>query len=100
MSDLDGTWDTVVNTPMGAQKGTLTLSTDGENLSGEMAGAQGTLALHDGKANGNEGSWKADLTNPMPITLEFTVKAEGDELSGNVKLGAFGNASITGTRQT
>ena len=100
MSGLAGTWSTVVNSPMGVQKGTLTLVVDGATLTGSIEGAQGTLQLRDGVANGNEGSWKADLTSPMPLTLEFTVKSEGDELSGNVKLGAFGNASITGTRQT
>ena len=100
MSDLDGAWDTVVNTPMGPQNGTLTLTTDGDALSGTMSGQQGSLDIKDGKASGNEGSWKVDITNPMPMTLEVSVKAEGDEMSGNVKLGAFGNAAIMGTRKS
>ena len=100
MSDLDGTWETVVNTPMGPQKGTLTLTSDGDGLSGTMAGAQGSLDIKDGKVSGSEGSWKADMTNPMPMTLEFSVKVEGDEMNGNVKLGSFGTAAITGTRKS
>ena len=100
MSNLDGTWDTVVNTPMGPQKGTLTLTSDGDALSGTMAGAQGSLDIKDGKASGNEGSWKADMTNPMPMTLEFSVTVEGDEMNGNVKLGSFGTAAIKGTRKS
>ena len=30
----DGTWNTTMNTPMGAQNGTLTLATDGAALTG------------------------------------------------------------------
>ena len=98
MSDLDGVWETVVNTPMGPQKGTLTLSSDGEALSGTMAGAQGSLDIENGKASGSEASWTANISSPMPMTLEFSVKVEGDEMNGNVKLGAFGTASMKGTR--
>lgn len=99
MSDVDGTWETVVNSPMGQQKATLTLATDGGSLTGTMAGAQGSMALEDGKVDGNTATWTANMTNPMPIKLEFTATVEGDEISGNVKLGAFGNATFKGTRQ-
>ena len=34
----------------------------------------------------------------MAMTLEFSATVDGDEISGNVKLGAFGNASLSGTR--
>jgi hypothetical protein len=34
----------------------------------------------------------------MPITLEFVAKVEGDKISGNVKLGSFGDATFEGTR--
>ena len=43
-------------------------------------------------------AWKASLTSPMPMTLEFSATVDGDSMSGNVKLGAFGNATFTGTR--
>ena len=98
MSDVDGVWETVMNTPMGAQKATATLATDGDKLTGTLSGAQGTAELQDGKADGNNVSWSMDLTQPMPMKLEFTATVEGDDISGNVKLGAFGNASFKGTR--
>jgi len=94
----DGTWNTTINTPMGAQQGTLTLTTDGASLSGVMAGAQGEMALTDGAVDGDTLTWKADMTSPMPMTLEFTATVTGDEISGSVKLGAFGDATFTGTR--
>jgi hypothetical protein len=87
-----------MNTPMGQQKATITLATDGDALTGTMEGQQGTLELKDGAVDGDTVSWKADITNPMPITLEFSATVDGDSLSGDVKLGSFGNASFTGTR--
>ena len=98
MSDLDGTWETVTNTPMGQQKATVTLQTDGDSLSGTMSGAQGTVDINDGSVDGNTGTWKVSITSPMPMTLEFSATADGDSISGNVKLGAFGSATFTGTR--
>ena len=83
---------------MGQQKATITLATDGDTLTGTMEGQQGTLELKDGAVDGDSVSWKADITNPMPITLEFSATVDGDSLSGDVKLGSFGNAAFTGTR--
>jgi len=94
----DGSWNVTMNTPMGAQKATLVLSTAGGKLTGQMKGAQGNLDLQDGKINGDTLTWSANLTQPMPIKLEFTGKVDGDKIGGTVKLGAFGNASFEGTR--
>ena len=98
MSDFDGVWETTVNSPMGAQKATLTLASEGGALTGTMAGAQGSMEIDNGKVEDGKASWTANMTSPMPMTLEFSATVEGDEISGNVKLGAFGNASFTGTR--
>ena len=94
----DGTWNTTMNTPMGAQQGTLELKTDGGTLTGTLSGAQGTIELKDGTADGDSLSWKADITTPMAMTLEFSATVDGDNIGGNVKLGAFGTASFSGTR--
>ena len=98
MSNVDGTWNVTTNTPMGAQKGTVTLTTDGDKLTGNMSGAQGSLDIESGAVNGNDVSWKVDISQPMPMTLEFSGSVDGDSISGNVKLGGFGNATFEGTR--
>ena len=90
-----GTWNTTMNTPMGAQQATLTLNEDG---TGKMAGAQGDMEVTDGNIDGDAAQWKAAITAPMAMTLEFDAKAEGDNITGSVKLGAFGNATFEGTR--
>ena len=100
MSNADGVWETVTNTPMGQQKATMTLATDGGVLTGTLAGAQGTISIKDGAVDGDKLSWKADIESPMPMTLSFTATVDGDAISGNVALGAFGNASFEGKRKT
>lgn len=94
----DGTWNTTINSPMGAQNGTMTLTTDGGSLSGKLISPQGEIDIEEGTADGDNLAWKAKMTSPMPMTLEFTAAVSGDEITGEVKLGAFGNATFTGTR--
>ena len=94
----DGTWTTTINTPMGAQTGTLVLTTNGGELSGSMQSPQGEMAIADGKADGDNLSWTTSITSPMPMNLEFSATVAGDEITGSVKLGAFGNADFKGTR--
>lgn len=95
---IDGTWQTVTNTPMGKQEGTLTLTSNGGALTGEMKSAMGTEPIQDGKVDGDSASWTVSMTKPMPMKLEFSAKVEGDKLTGEVKLGAFGKAAFEGTR--
>ena len=94
----DGTWKISLNSPMGAQDATLVLATEGDKVTGRMEGQQGTMEISDGTADGDNLTWKAELTQPMPMTLEFKAKVEGDNISGDVALGSFGNATFTGTR--
>ena len=94
----DGTWNTTMNTPMGAQNGTMTLSTDGATLTGKLVSPQGEIDLEEGTVDGNSLTWKASITSPMAMTLEFSATVDGDEIKGDVKLGAFGNADFTCTR--
>ena len=93
-----GKWNVTMNTPMGAQKGVLELAVDGSTLTGSMSGAQGALPLSEGKADGNDLQWKAAMTQPMPMTLEFRAVVDGDAISGTVKLGAFGDSTFSGSR--
>ncbi len=94
----DGSWNVTINSPMGAQQATLNLATDGGSLSGSMVGAQGTQEFSGGSVDGNELAWQVEMTQPMPMTLDITATVDGDNISGNVKLGAFGDAAFSGTR--
>jgi hypothetical protein len=84
---------------MGAQQGTLELSTDGDTLTGTMsAGMMGSLDLLDGKVDGDNLSWNAKLTAPMPMDLAFTATVAGDTMTGEVGLGPMGSAKFEGKR--
>ena len=96
---VDGTWELTLDTPMGAQNATLTLTSDGDSLSGKLTGGPGgELEIEDGKVDGNDISYKFKITSPMAIEVEVTATVDGDSISGSAKLGAFGNAKITGNR--
>ena len=96
---FDGIWETSTSTPMGNQQGTLTLTTNGGGgLMGEMKSALGTDPIMDGKLVGDTATWTINMTKPMTMKLEFTVKVEGDNLVGTVKMGMFGSRPIEGKR--
>jgi hypothetical protein len=96
----DGKWEVSMSTPMGAQAATLDLKEDGGALTGTMSAAMAPDAIEvtDGTVDGNDLTWKAAMTQPMPITLEFSATIDGDSISGNVKLGTFGDATFEGKR--
>ena len=96
----DGTWKMTMQTPMGAQEGTLELKEEGSTLIGTMSAtaAPEPMEITEGTVDGDALTWKAALTQPRPITLEFSATVDGDRISGDVKLGAFGNATFEGTR--
>jgi hypothetical protein len=95
----DGKWQLTINTPLGAQQSTLTISADGDSLSGTQGAASGDeRPIEDGTIAGDNLSWKASITKPMPMTLEFSATVQGDSMSGSVKLGPFGTQSFRGVR--
>lgn len=93
----DGTWNLTMNTPMGAQQGTLTLKADGASLEGIMAGPQGTQPIENGKADGSALSWGITAAQ-MGMTIAFTATVDGDSIAGEADIGAFGKATFSGTR--
>jgi hypothetical protein len=96
---FDGTWNITMQSPMGAQKLTLTAKVADGVLTGTSTAADGTTVdLANGKADGTTASWDVAVTKPMPITLSFSATLDGDAISGTVKLGAFGNSKFDGTR--
>jgi hypothetical protein len=95
----DGKWQLTINTPLGAQQSTLTISADGDSLSGMQSASSGDeRPIEDGRVAGDSLSWKASISKPMPMTLEFSATVQGDSMSGSVKLGPFGTQSFRGVR--
>jgi hypothetical protein len=95
---VDGTWKITVNSPMGAQEGTLTLKTQGAALTGTQTGGAGSMDVQNGKVDGDKLTWTADMTQPFQMKLEFSVTVSGDDMTGEVKAGSFGASPLTGKR--
>ena len=95
---VDGKWEITINSPMGAQKAALDLKNDGGALSGSQTAQGQTQPLANGKADGDTLSWSANITSPMPMTLDFTGTVDGDKISGSVKAGSFGSFPFSGAR--
>lgn len=95
-----GTYDCVTKTPLGAQKGVLTIVPgEGDSFSGHIAGDLGSMDIAGGRISGQTLRWQMKMTAPMPMTLECTATVEGDTLTGEVKAGMFGTMVLTGVRR-
>ena len=92
-----GSWRVTMSTPMGPQDMLLRIDRVGENFAGRVESAMGN---HDisGTATGDTLRWEMKAAKPVPITVAFTVKIEGDRLNGTAKLGIFGKSAVTGER--
>ena len=95
---IDGTWKLGFDTPIGRQETTLEVKAVRGALTGSQSGSDGSQPIHDGVVKGDEASWSLSVTSPVPITLEFNGKVDGDAMSGTVKLGMFGESTFTAAR--
>ncbi|MBQ1500010.1 hypothetical protein ACQKOH_22400 [Sphingomonas sp. NPDC092331] len=98
MANVDGSWNTVVKSPLGDQAAVFTVTTDGDTFTGTFAGAMGNAEAKGGKVDGDKLSWTMDVSVPMPMTLTGEATVDGDSMAGTVTAGAFGAFPLTGTR--
>jgi hypothetical protein len=98
MMAVDGNWNITMSTPMGERNATLSLKNSGGTLTGTQGADGNSAEIFDGTANGDDVAWKVSITNPMPLTLEFTGKVTGDSMTGEMGIGPMGNFPFTGTR--
>jgi hypothetical protein len=95
---VEGNWSIRVSTPLGERQSILSVRTDGKALIGTQAADGNSVEIFDGAMSGNDVSWKIKITDPMPMTLEFAGTVDGNEISGTVTLGEFGESSFAGIR--
>jgi len=94
----DGNWNLTMSTPMGERKATLSLKSSGGTLTGTQGAEGNSTEIFDGTVSGGDVAWNISITNPMPLTLNFTGKVSGDGMSGEVGIGPMGSFPFTGTR--
>ncbi|MBU6462260.1 MAG: hypothetical protein KGK01_15725 [Bradyrhizobium sp.] len=95
---VDGNWNITLSTPMGERKATLALKNSGGTLTGTQSAEGHSAEIFDGTATGDDVFWKVSITNPMPLTLEFTGRVSGDNIAGEMGVGPMGSFPFTGAR--
>lgn len=98
MANVEGTWKTVIKTPMGKRRGTLTVRRSGDNFTGSYSGDLGNSEISSGKISGDTISCSIEATKPMRMPLAIEATVIGDTIDGAVKSEAFGSFSISGER--
>jgi hypothetical protein len=94
----DGNWKLIISTPMGERQATLSVKAEGAVLKGSQAAEGNSAEIFDGTVDGDTIFWRVAITNPMPLTLEFSGTVQSDSISGTVVFGALGSSSFSGTR--
>ena len=96
----DGTWNLVIDTPIGKQRVTVKLSTQDDVLHGvardQRHGEE--VALTDLVLDGNRLTWAQSITKPMRLNLSFDVTIDGDQMTGRSKAGRLPASKVTGHR--
>ena len=95
---IDGTYKVEIESPMGIMGVTLTLKTSGAVLSGASEGSFGKTTF-TGKVNGDDISWDSEINSPVgKMPLAFKGKIKGNDFTGEVNTGMFGNFPFKGKR--
>jgi hypothetical protein len=97
-NNLTGDWDMTIQSPQGTNTVKVTLTQDGETVSGRITSQIGELPV-TGALTGDD--LKIAFTLPIQgqsIDIVMTGKVEGPTLAGKVQFGGFGEGDWTATR--
>jgi hypothetical protein len=94
--DSSNRWQISVDTPTGEQQGILELEIGDGVCGGRLFNDSCELALEDGCINNGQLHWTLRLNRPIPMALTCQAFIEGNNLTGDVTIAAFGNFSFTG----
>ena len=95
---FDGLYDIIVKTPMGKQKGKLTIRTSGSSFCGELETGSGDSQFTGGVINGNQLQWEAETKTPLgSFQVSYRATIEGEKLSGEAST-PMGTAPMTGAK--
>ena len=97
MADVDGTWRIQVATLAGARRYDVTLTTAGTAVTGTAVGATGPVPIRNGTAVGDTVNFTLDLRAPLPMSLVFSVRVIGDQMTGTARSGPFPASTVVGT---
>ncbi len=96
---IDGTYKVTAETPIGDIESTITLNTDGDEISGRFhAGMIGTIDFSGGRIEGNSFSFEMTIRKFFKkISVSGTGTVDGNMISGEVKT-SMGNSVFSGEK--
>jgi len=92
---VGGSWAVTMSIMGESADGTLTLTQEGETVTGELSVEDQSI---DFEGTYSEGSLEMTGSIPEMGAITLTATVEADEMSGSISLGPLGTADFTGTR--
>jgi hypothetical protein len=98
-ADVTGTWNMSVETTAGTGSPVFTLTQKGDTISGTYKGQLGEAPV-TGTVKGDDVTLEIKVeVQGQSLTVVYTGKLDGKNMSGKVSLGQLGDGTFKGTKQ-
>lgn len=98
-TDVTGTWELNVESPMGSRASDAIFTQTGETLAGKMVSPRGETPL-TGTLQGEAINFGINVNvQGQNLQIDYTGTVTGDTMSGTVVFGSFGDGKWTGKRK-
>lgn len=99
VTDVSGTWELNVESPMGSRASDAIFTQTGETLGGKMVSPRGETPL-TGTVDGDTVKWGINVNvQGQNLQIDYTGTVTGDTMSGTVVFGSFGDGKWTGKKK-
>jgi len=99
VTDVSGTWEINVESPMGSRASDAIFTQTGETLGGKMVSPRGETPL-TGTISGETVKFGINVNvQGQNLQIDYTGTVTGDTMSGTVAFGSFGDGKFTGKRK-
>ena len=99
VTDVTGTWELNVESPMGSRASDAIFTQSGETLAGKMVSPRGEVPLK-GSIAGDAIKFGINVNvQGQSLQIDYTGTVTGDTMSGTVVFGSFGDGKFTGKRK-
>ena len=99
VTDVSGTWELNVESPMGSRASDAIFTQTGETLGGKMVSPRGEVPL-TGTVKGDAVNFSITVNaQGQTLQIDYTGTVTGDAMSGTVVFGSFGDGKWTGKKK-
>ena len=99
VTDVSGTWELNVESPMGSRASDAIFTQSGETLGGKMVSPRGEVPL-TGTIDGDTVKFGINVNvQGQSLQIDYSGTVTGDTMSGTVVFGSFGDGKWTGKRK-